>query len=239
MLRNLTLRVLSPTTVEIPGASSCGCASIVGTRSVRGHILLVVLSVHGAAIVALAGRLLPAASPPEEVPTLSVDWLPAARMAAPATPPTNQAPPPRPRQKPAPAIPAQATATLVTASASQPAPAEAAPAAALPPPATAIAATPPAAPTAPRFDADYLSNPAPDYPRLARELGEEGRVQLSVHVTAQGRPSEIQIHRSSGFERLDRAAQQAVWRWEFVPARLGRETQAGWVIVPINFSLRR
>jgi len=94
-------------------------------------------------------------------------------------------------------------------------------------------------PTPPSFAADYLANPPPEYPRLSRELGEEGRVELRVHVTTRGLPDDITPHRSSGYERLDRAALQAVWRWKFVPARLGQEAQSGWVIVPISFNLRK
>ncbi|WP_186453797.1 energy transducer TonB [Denitratisoma sp. DHT3] len=94
------------------------------------------------------------------------------------------------------------------------------------------------APMEPSFDADYLSNPAPEYPAMSRMLREQGRVALRVHVTAEGRPDVVQIDQGSGFEHLDRAAAEAVWRWRFVPARYGGKDVAGWVIVPIRFSLR-
>jgi len=106
----------------------------------------------------------------------------------------------------------------------------------------AIAASPPThaeAPSPPRFEADYLRNPAPDYPALSRRLGEEGRVLLRVHVQANGQPDEVKIHQSCGFERLDGTAIDAVRRWQFVPARLGGTAIAGWVIVPIQFNLRQ
>ena len=92
--------------------------------------------------------------------------------------------------------------------------------------------------TAPRFDADYLDNPAPTYPPLSRKAGEEGRVLLYVLVEASGLPSKIEVRTSSGFERLDRAAMAAVKRWKFVPAKQGAEAVAAWVQVPIVFSVK-
>jgi len=90
----------------------------------------------------------------------------------------------------------------------------------------------------PDFRADYLRNPAPAYPRIARKLGEEGEVLLKVLVNPQGRPITVELDTSSGFARLDKAAIEAVQRWSFVPARrAGRATEA-WVIVPIVFNLR-
>lgn len=92
--------------------------------------------------------------------------------------------------------------------------------------------------TQPRFDADYLSNPAPTYPPLSRRMGEEGKVQLRVFVDSSGRASQIELKTSSGSPRLDQAAQDAVWRWKFVPARRGDEAIAAWVLVPIVFTLK-
>jgi len=89
----------------------------------------------------------------------------------------------------------------------------------------------------PDFEADYLSNPAPIYPPLSRRLHEQGITCLRVQVNAAGKPTSIEIEQSSGFERLDRAAVAAVWRWSFVPARLRGAAVAAWVIVPIRFTL--
>ena len=89
--------------------------------------------------------------------------------------------------------------------------------------------------TAARFDADYLHNPAPQYPSQSRRLKEEGTVLLLVQVSAEGSPVSIQIRQSSGFERLDEAGLQAVRQWRFVPAKRGNEAIASSVIVPIQF----
>lgn len=89
--------------------------------------------------------------------------------------------------------------------------------------------------TAARFDADYLHNPAPTYPSQSRRLKEEGTVLLLVRVSADGAPAEIEVRQSSGFERLDEAALQAVRQWRFVPAKRGSQNVAASVIVPIQF----
>ncbi|WP_246591019.1 energy transducer TonB [Georgfuchsia toluolica] len=122
---------------------------------------------------------------------------------------------------------------------SAPVPAATAPAPAAASTATAMAPdSAPPAPSAPRFDADYLQNPAPAYPSLSRRLGEEGKVVLRVFVDPSGRPSQVEIKTSSASERLDQAAQDAVRRWKFTPARRGDEAVAAWVLVPIVFNLR-
>lgn len=107
--------------------------------------------------------------------------------------------------------------------------------------AAAVAPAPPASPAPvvpPRFDADYLDNPAPVYPALSRRLREEGRVLLRVFVSSEGRAVRVEVRDSSGHERLDGAARTAVEHWRFVPARQGDKGVAAWVLVPISFSLR-
>lgn len=88
-----------------------------------------------------------------------------------------------------------------------------------------------------RFDADYLQNPKPAYPHISKRLGEEGKVLLRVFVTANGLAEKIELRASSGFHRLDQAAQEAVARWRFVPAKRGEQAVTAWVVVPIVFSL--
>jgi protein TonB len=90
----------------------------------------------------------------------------------------------------------------------------------------------------PRFDADYLHNPAPAYPPLSRRLREQGRVLLRVFVMPDGQPTDVEVRESSGFPRLDQAAQESVRRWRFVPARQGDKGVSAWVLVPISYSLR-
>jgi protein TonB len=85
----------------------------------------------------------------------------------------------------------------------------------------------------------YLVTPVPEYPPRAREEELEGLVVLRVRVTREGTPAEIRIASSSGPPGLDHAAESAVARWTFRPARQGDETVESWMEVPIRFQLGR
>ena len=89
----------------------------------------------------------------------------------------------------------------------------------------------------PRFGVAYLNNPAPDYPPMSRRLGEEGRVLMKVLVSAEGSASDVQIEKSSGSDRLDKAAISAVKQWRFIPAKKNNQPLSAYVLVPIKFSL--
>jgi len=174
---------------------------------------------------------------PVELPLLQVELLtppapelPKPEIVPPQPRPVEKRPVPRPVQEVVPlAIPAAApvSAPTVEMPAVLPAPTFAPP-----------AAPAPAAPSRPRFDADYLDNPKPVYPYVSRKLKEEGRVVLRVQVAANGLPTDVALHASSGSERLDKSALETVRRWKFVPARLGSEPIAASVLVPIVFSLK-
>lgn len=176
---------------------------------------------------------------PAPLATLMVEVLP------PAPPPAPEVTPPRPKpaeHRPTPQPKATTPVQRQTLAAQTQAPTAAAEVPVVkeaPTPAPAAAAPAPSVTVSqPRFDADYLSNPAPTYPALSRRLGEEGKVMLRVFVQPDGRPSQIEIKASSGSPRLDQAAQEAVWRWKFIPARRGDEAVGAWVQVPINFNLK-
>lgn len=76
------------------------------------------------------------------------------------------------------------------------------------------------------------------YPRLSRRRNEEGRVMLSLLITAEGRFRDIQVDQSSGYQRLDQAAIKTLHRiqnFEPLPTELGR---LDWLIrVPLVFRL--
>ena len=80
--------------------------------------------------------------------------------------------------------------------------------------------------------------PKPDYPALSRELDEEGTVWLLVDVDEAGMPVRIQLRRSSGFVRLDRAAKLGVAAWRFDPAQQGGQAQPSRIELPVRFSLK-
>jgi protein TonB len=72
---------------------------------------------------------------------------------------------------------------------------------------------------------------------MSRRAGEQGRVMLRVVVRPDGTPQSVEVRSSSGWQRLDEAALDAVRRWRFVPARQGNVPITAAVIVPIAFSL--
>ncbi|SCK16274.1 energy transducer TonB [Vogesella sp. LIG4] len=83
-----------------------------------------------------------------------------------------------------------------------------------------------------------LSVSRPDYPPLARQLGQEGTVWLRLTVNEQGRVTAVALLHSSGFVRLDKAAEDAVRQWRFSP-----QLEAGKAVVadteqPVRFSLQ-
>jgi len=189
-----------------------------------GHLLL------GWGLVQ-AGAVTLAALPPTvtavlipETPARPLPPKPTLRVVQPKAPPTYV---PEPLVAPVEPVASPIAVTTTT------------PVAAPPSPVAAVAiAEPGEVPIAPpRFDADYLDNPPPVYPAVARKLGEQGRVMLRVRVAADGHALDVSLHTSSGFARLDRIALDTVRRWRFVPARRGAESIEATVLVPIQFSL--
>jgi periplasmic protein TonB len=197
-------------------------------------VLVAVVALHVAALAALLHYQ-------PGVNAASAQIMHVSLVAAPAPTPVVQ--PPESPKPPARPQPVQKTITPAvpldppseTAISAPPAPPK--------PPAETIAAAPVAAPeppapvVLPRFDADYLQNPPPVYPALARRAGEQGRVLLRVVVRADGTAQSVELRQSSGSQRLDEAALDAVRRWRFVPARQGSLPISAAVIVPIVFSL--
>lgn len=84
---------------------------------------------------------------------------------------------------------------------------------------------------------EYLRNPAPIYPGIAKRRGWEGLVLLRVYVNQAGDPVEVHIKSTSGYHILDQAALKAVREWKFKPASLGNQTFGAWLDVPVRFIL--
>lgn len=78
----------------------------------------------------------------------------------------------------------------------------------------------------------------PPYPSASRRLGEEGKVILLVRVGVDGRVVGASVDQSSGFPRLDEAAQQHVVKYyRFKPAMSAGTPVETQVRVPISFKL--
>jgi protein TonB len=92
----------------------------------------------------------------------------------------------------------------------------------------------------PGDDRDALpaaGNEPPRYPWTARAQGYQGRVVLSVWVSAEGDADRLAVVKSSGYPLLDRAAVDAVQRWRFQPARRAGLDTGSLVQVPVVFRL--
>lgn len=81
-----------------------------------------------------------------------------------------------------------------------------------------------------------LRSPRPEYPVQALRRGETGTVLLQVEVDANGRPTGVQVVQSSRSRALDRAAANAVERWEFSPALRNGQPVPARVLVPVEFN---
>jgi periplasmic protein TonB len=85
---------------------------------------------------------------------------------------------------------------------------------------------------------EYVRAPSPVYPRESNRRRESGTVVLRVLVDPLGRPAQIQVEHSSGFDRLDVAARQAVEKALFRPHEVNGVAQAAQVLIPIEFTRR-
>ena len=81
-------------------------------------------------------------------------------------------------------------------------------------------------------------NIRPDYPKGARQRGEQGDVILEIRVTAEGTVDAVKIATSSGFAELDEAAVRAAKAAKFSPARSGREPVASTARLKLQFKLK-
>jgi periplasmic protein TonB len=67
------------------------------------------------------------------------------------------------------------------------------------------------------LDAKALTIVAPKYPIESRRKREQGTVVLAVTLGPDGTVADLALAKSSGFERLDKAALDAVKRWRWSP----------------------
>lgn len=138
-----------------------------------------------------------------------------------APPPAPEAPPPPELAQPEIYVPAPAveivryTPPPIVAAAEQP---QAVPPAPIAIKAPATPAPRPAAPPTLVSDdlgATMISAKPPSYPLESRRKREQGTVVLMLALGTDGRVADIRLAKSSGYDRLDRAALGAVrhWRW--------------------------
>ena len=183
-----------------------------------------ILDLPEAPVVTVA--LIESAPEPVPLPSEVVTEPPkAVKTVKPKLKPKKKAPPePRitERETPAPKLPLQATEEVQASLR----------------PAAATASDGQQAPVIPPdMAAAYRNNPAPHYPEICRDRGQQGKVVLLVRIAADGRAALVEIATSSGYQRLDTTAREAVSRWKFVPAQQAGQPVAATVRVPVLFQL--
>ena len=107
-------------------------------------------------------------------------------------------------------------------------------------PSTAAPAAP--APTQARVAVDKPPTPRrrikPEYPKGARQRGEEGDVTVELDVSSDGTVAGARIVASCGFAELEQAAIQAVKRARFTPARRGSSAVPATARLTLTFRLK-
>ncbi|HEX6070670.1 MAG TPA: TonB family protein [Longimicrobiaceae bacterium] len=73
------------------------------------------------------------------------------------------------------------------------------------------------------------------YPPLLRDAGIGGRVELWIFIDEDGGVQETRLARTSGYEGLDRAAEQVAHGMRFSPAENEGRRVATWIQLPITF----
>ena len=109
-----------------------------------------------------------------------------------------------------------------------------------PPPQEESVPLPETAPKQAKIDAPPrpVKSIRPDYPKTARQRGEEGDVVLALSIDERGRVNRAEVAETSGFAELDAAAVRAAERARFVPAKSGRSPVASTARITITFRLK-
>ncbi len=194
--------------------------------------LLFVLALHGAAFYELCSyRIIPT---PEEAVTLMVNLI--------SSPPPDQPKPPK-AEPPEPLLklrpieppkPQQLVAETPVVLPDDPV------VYVSPPPPPVIEAPP--LPPQPVVLSNELSvscpdRSPPDYPSLSMRMNEQGKVVLRVELGEDGRVDHLEVKTSSGYQRLDTAAQSAVKTWRCKPSMRNGVAVRAVALQPFNFTL--
>ena len=220
--RGEPLHAPAPRGVEASLSDWCPRATRAHSRSSRPLFIAVTIAVHVLAVVGFFSlrqvTRTPAAPPPIEVSIIDATQS-AKEVPAMAPPPMSEV---------VYTLPAPDQVLIDTESITPP-----------PVAATAIAQPPATAAVPPMVETvEYVRAPAPAYPRESSRRREHGTVVLRVLVDPAGHPAQIQVERSSGFERLDVAAREAVLKALFRPHEVNGVAQAAQVLIPIEFTRR-
>ena len=89
------------------------------------------------------------------------------------------------------------------------------------------------------IEPELVYSVAPEYPRLAKEAGIEGRVVIQALVGKGGNVLDAFVFAGSGSELLDAAALAVAWKYKYRPAVQNGLPLAIWVTYTVEFKLER
>ncbi len=89
------------------------------------------------------------------------------------------------------------------------------------------------------FEHDSLNNEQPQYPKISKKRGDEGRVLLEVFVESDGSVARVELVKSSSYGLLDKAAIDAIKKWKFIPAKKFGQYISSSVLIPVTFKLNK
>jgi protein TonB len=84
---------------------------------------------------------------------------------------------------------------------------------------------------------EMISEVKPDYPRLAKQAGLEGKVYVMALVDREGNVRDAKVAKSSGSPQLDEAAVKAALLCKYKPAIQNGRPVACWVTYKVDFIL--
>ena len=195
-------------------------------RQPRKHLISItlVLVLHGLLLWAIQSGLA------REVVKLTESTVEVLLLSDNRPPPPPAPPAPPPPKTPTPPVIAPTAATPVITTPTAPAAAA---------PSTAPTAPAPAAPSV-RTGAVIqpgASCAKPDYPSASRRLEEEGTVTLKFLIGADGRVLQAEIEKTSGFNRLDEAARNALSKCQFRPGTVDGKPEQSWASIKYTWRL--
>ncbi|MEN9358172.1 MAG: hypothetical protein RL695_2343 [Pseudomonadota bacterium] len=110
-----------------------------------------------------------------------------------------------------------------------------------PPPPVAPVVTAPARPpvrVAPVINAAH-SCEKPEYPAASKRMEEEGTVVVNFLIEVDGRVVDSKIEKSSGFDRLDQAARNALGKCKFKAGTIDGKPEQSWASIKYTWRLEQ
>ena len=196
-------------------------------RNPRKHLISItlVVALHGLLLWAIQSGLA------REVVKITESTVEVLLLTDNRPPPPPQPPAPPPPKTPTPPVIAPTTATPVITTP-------------VAPPVSALSTAPATAPTpaAPAVRTGAVIQPGascakPDYPSASRRLEEEGTVTLKFLIGADGRVVQAEIEKTSGFNRLDEAARNALSKCQFRPGTVDGKPEQSWASIKYTWRL--